>query len=90
MKLGWFVVGAAIGAGVMYLLDPDRGAGRRALVRDRALSMAHRTAGAVDGKSRHVVNRTRGLVADLQAWRRAGGSPRRARRRGSVGDVEES
>ena len=90
MKIASFMMGAAIGAGLMYLLDPDRGAGRRAEMRDRALSMAHRTADAVDGKSRHVVNRTRGLVADLQAWRRAGGSPRRARRRGSLGDVEES
>lgn len=69
MRVNWMIVGIALGAGLMYLLDPDRGRGRRALVRDRARSMVHRTADAVDGKSRHVVNRTRGLVADLQSWR---------------------
>ena len=30
-----FVAGLIVGAGAMYLLDPDRGAGRRSLLRDR-------------------------------------------------------
>jgi len=87
MRLGLFFIGVSLGAGFMYLLDPDRGRGRRALVRDRARSMAHRTADAVDGKSRHVVNRTRGLVADLQAWREGA---RPDRHEDAAGHAEES
>ena len=87
MRLDSFFVGAVLGAGFMYLLDPDRGRGRRALVRDRARSVAHRTADAVDGKSRHVVNRTRGLVADLQSWREGA---RPGRHEHAAGDLEES
>jgi hypothetical protein len=58
---------AAAGAVLMYLLDPDRGGRRRALVRDQALQMARRTGDAFDVTSRDLTNRARGVVADLQA-----------------------
>jgi hypothetical protein len=57
---------AAAGAGLMYLLDPDGGRRRRALVRDRLVSAAHRTGHAVDSTSRDVGNRARGVVAELR------------------------
>ena len=88
MRSNSLFIGFALGAGFMYLLDPERGRARRALLRDKAFSVAHRTADAVDGKSRHVVNRTRGLVADLQAWRERG--PSRHHGGQAAGDVEES
>jgi hypothetical protein len=57
---------AAAGAGLMYLLDPDGGRRRRAQVRDRLVSAAHRTGDAMDSTSRDVTNRARGVVAELR------------------------
>lgn len=62
----------AAGAGLMYLLDPDGGRRRRALVRDQLVRAAHRTGDAVDTTSRDVTNRARGVVAELRG-RLAGG-----------------
>jgi BON domain len=64
---------AAAGAGLMYLLDPDGGGRRRALVRDRMVRAAHRTGDAVDVTSRDVTNRARGVVAELRG--RLAGAP---------------
>src|ERR687892_2148790 len=58
---------AAAGAGVMYILDPDLGRRRRALVRDQLARVAHRTGDAVDTTSRDVSNRARGVVAELRS-----------------------
>jgi hypothetical protein len=58
---------AAAGAGVMYLLDPDGGRRRRALLRDRLVHAAHCTGDAVDSTSRDVSNRARGVVAELRS-----------------------
>ena len=58
---------AAAGAGLMYLLDPDGGRRRRALVRDQIVRAAHRTGDAVDATSRDVGNRARGVVAELRS-----------------------
>jgi hypothetical protein len=57
----------AAGAGLMYLLDPDGGRRRRALVRDQLVRAAHRTGDAVDATSRDVSNRARGVVAELRS-----------------------
>ena len=59
--------GAALGAGVMYMLDPDRGNRRRALCRDQLLSAGNKT-GMYAGKlSRDLRNRAQGLVAETRA-----------------------
>ena len=62
-----FVTGAALGAGVMYVLDPDRGRRRRALARDRIVRLAHKGSGAIGGQARDAGNRAAGVVAETRA-----------------------
>ncbi|HYY69063.1 MAG TPA: BON domain-containing protein, partial [Terriglobales bacterium] len=61
-----FLTGAGIGAGLMYLMDPDRGNRRRMLVRDQAVHGLHLGARAADKAIRDLQNRARGTVAE--AW----------------------
>jgi uncharacterized membrane protein len=58
------ILGAAgIGAALMYFLDPDRGARRRALVRDKVVHAAHVTGDSASATRRDIANRTRGVIA---------------------------
>jgi hypothetical protein len=67
MNITSLLVGAGAGAGLMYLLDPDLGNRRRALVRDQLVRAGHLTGDAVDATSRDVRNRARGVVAELRS-----------------------
>lgn len=51
------------GAGLMYLLDPDRGACRRARLKDKATHVINKTGAAAGSVSRDLTNRVRGLAA---------------------------
>jgi hypothetical protein len=62
-----FLAGTAIGAGLMFLLDPDRGNRRRALARDQIVRVGHRAGEDLGAKARHVGNRARGLVASARS-----------------------
>lgn len=53
--------GATLGAAVMYFLDPERGARRRSLARDKALSVMTDSESAVQPAGRDLANRARGL-----------------------------
>jgi hypothetical protein len=55
--------GAGIGATIMFFLDPDRGARRRSLVRDRFVHAGHSLGEGVGTTSRDVRNRARGAAA---------------------------
>lgn len=61
-----FVTGVGAGAGLMYLLDPDRGNRRRMLARDQAVHGLNLTARAADKAIRDLQNRAQGAVAE--AW----------------------
>jgi hypothetical protein len=62
-----FLAGAAIGAGLMFLLDPERGTRRRALTRPGSRPAAPRAAHDLGAKARHLRNRARGLVAGARS-----------------------
>ena len=65
-----FLLGAAIGAGVIYMMDPQNGRRRRALVRDKLVRAGHVTREAVDTTTRDAMNRGRGMLAASRArWR---------------------
>ena len=61
------LAGMALGAGLAYLLDPDRGTRRRALLRDRLVHAGHELEDATRSNVRHVRNRARGLAHEAKA-----------------------
>lgn len=56
-----------IGAGLMYILDPDRGKRRRAHVRDKIRHVANKTDDAIGKTSRDLANRVSGVVAEAES-----------------------
>lgn len=60
---------AALGAGaaLMYLLDPDRGASRRALLRGRIASSLRTADERLGASRRDLANRARGMLAETRA-----------------------
>ncbi len=61
------ISGVGLGVGASYFFDPERGRRRRARARDKMLSAAHVTGGAIDTTSRDVANRTQGLLAGIRS-----------------------
>ena len=61
------MLGAGVGAAVMFLLDPARGARRRALLRDKLTRAAHKSRDAYGVTRRDVANRIHGTVAQVQS-----------------------
>ncbi len=58
---------AAAGAALMYLMDPDRGNARRAVVRDRTLHLARSGWRWTRNSAADAANHAGGLVAELRA-----------------------
>lgn len=58
---------AAAGAAAMYILDPDRGGRRRALIRDRAVGLSNDAKDAIDKKSAHLRNKAQGLIHEAKS-----------------------
>jgi uncharacterized membrane protein len=64
---GKLITGVVVGAGTMYLLDPDRGARRRSLLRDQGVHAGRRIQRELAATARHVRNRTRGAAAGFRS-----------------------
>lgn len=62
LTIGLFV-GAAIGSGLMYLLDPRTGNRRRAVARDKAEHLVRRSATLAGKSYRHLRNKLEGAFA---------------------------
>ena len=62
-----FLAGAGVGAACMYLIDPNSGARRRALLRDNATHVAHKTADGLDAARRDIAHRAYGTWASTRA-----------------------
>lgn len=61
------VLGIAIGAGLTYFLDPDRGGRRRALVRDQVVRAGNELEDAARSSGRHARNRAGGMLHEMKA-----------------------
>jgi hypothetical protein len=61
------LAGAAIGAAIAYLFDPNRGAKRRAVLRDQVASQLRSAARGVNSKARDVTHHAKGVVAEARA-----------------------
>ncbi len=68
--------GAGVGAALMYLLDPEQGRRRRALVRDQIVKAKNKTADAVGKTSRDLRNRAQGVIAETRSALRSENQPK--------------
>jgi uncharacterized membrane protein len=64
---GKLLTGVVMGAGAMYLLDPDRGARRRSLLRDQGVHAGHKLGDGLAATARDARNRTAGVAAGLRS-----------------------
>src|SRR5690606_24938145 len=60
------LAGAGLGAGLMYLLDPDTGRRRRALTRDRLVHATHVAGHAAGAAGRDLAHRAAGAAARIR------------------------
>lgn len=66
---GAFAAGAGLGVAIMYILDPDWGRRRRALIRDQMVHAAHELGDLRDdsrGRAKDLRNRVAGTVAEAR------------------------
>jgi hypothetical protein len=61
------IAGLGAGAAVMYLLDPDRGNRRRALIRDKMVKLNRQTQESVSGKAKDFANRAKGMLHEAKS-----------------------
>ena len=61
-----FLAGAAVGAAAVFFLDPQAGARRRSVTRDKALSTAKSTADQAAGRAKHAAHQAQGAAASAK------------------------
>ena len=68
MDLKKLIMAAGIGAGLMYILDPQAGRRRRVHLRDKILRGKHVTSDAMDTTARDLRNRSLGFIAQMRSF----------------------
>jgi uncharacterized membrane protein len=66
-RQGKLLGGIILGAGAMYLLDPDRGTRRRSLLRDQIAHARHKVGDGLAATARDTRNRAAGAAAELRS-----------------------
>ena len=61
-----FLGGLCLGAGLMFMLDPNTGRSRRAWVGQKATKLANKTKKMVRGRAQDLKNRTFGVVHEAR------------------------
>jgi hypothetical protein len=79
LLFGGVLVGAVAGAAAMFLLDPTRGAGRRAQLASRATGLRNDLARTAAGRSEDVRNRARGAAIEHGVTKPNGGGAKRSK-----------
>ncbi len=67
------MAGLAMGSGIMFLLDPQAGRRRRALVRDKSVRWSRATERTLRSSFRRMEGTRRGVAAGIRHFRTAGG-----------------
>jgi hypothetical protein len=60
------LIGAATGSALMFVLDPNGGRRRRALMRDKLTRASRKTRDGLSATTRDMANRTAGIVAETR------------------------
>lgn len=66
-RAGFWIAGVGLGAGCMYLMDPDRGRARRARLEDKALSACREVRTSLEKAQADLANRAHGLLAQAKS-----------------------
>ena len=66
--LGGVGLGASLGAGLMYIFDPDRGSYRRAFARGKVAGAMSATGETISRKSHDLKDRARGVIANTGSF----------------------
>lgn len=75
MKLKTLLTTIGLGAGLMYFMDPQHGARRRAMVRDKANRFVNSIDESIDKALEDTRNRTRGVLSEMTAKLSDEGAP---------------
>jgi osmotically-inducible protein OsmY len=72
MRIRTLLIGAGIGAALLYLFDPERGRARRARLQDQAGARVRRARRQLEGTARQLRDGYQGAAAQLEAASAAG------------------
>lgn len=75
MKLKTLLTTIGLGAGLMYFMDPQQGARRRAMVRDKANRFVNDIDGSLETAVEDARNRARGVLSEMTARLSDQGAP---------------